>query len=292
MDIITDAIKSGDYELVKETNRKVASLIEQYARSHSVIDASIGIMGWLPVPGASLASLATSFATQIPVIKSLVFEIGRLYRPSETHNLAVETDELAKQFGFDFFVAIKSELAAELGMSIAASWIPLIGSFLLAGMDLSLGITMKWRAGVMASIFYQNGGKWVGSREETYQLAKKMTGTLSPKFDYRVDLNQIPILNGVCEVMEAQIQNAVTFVGSLREVNESISDEKLHEMLIARGFPEALATAAIVRAVPRAKASNAQPQADNEQKEQAPPPHRTRPTTPRGNRRRGSRGTS
>ena len=91
VDIITDAIKSGDYELVKETNRKVASLIEQYPRSHSVIDASIGIMGWLPVPGASLASFATSFATQIPVIKSLVFEIGRLYRPSETHNLAVET---------------------------------------------------------------------------------------------------------------------------------------------------------------------------------------------------------
>jgi uncharacterized protein (DUF697 family) len=52
---------------------------------------------------------------------------------------------------------------------------PFVGGLVGAALDYVIATAMTWRVGTMVAIYYQNGGKWVGDRKHTLELAKDMT---------------------------------------------------------------------------------------------------------------------
>jgi uncharacterized protein (DUF697 family) len=99
--------------------------------------------------------------------------------------------DITNEFSVEFFTEIAGELFSELGWGAAASFIPVLGGFVGAALDAAVASTMTWRVGTMVSVYYQNGGSWLGSRRETFEVAKDFVGQVSPKANNRVDLDEV-----------------------------------------------------------------------------------------------------
>jgi len=71
------------------------------------------------------------------------------------------------------------EMIGEAGTGAAASFIPIVGSVVAAGLDYVIATKMTDRVGKMLSIYFQNGCKWRGNQHDTYNDAKNLTGSLN-----------------------------------------------------------------------------------------------------------------
>ena len=261
------AVALGNYDL-PERNRRAAETIQSYAVAHAGTDAVIGLGGFLPIPGAAPASVVAALLVQIPMYKSLARELSSIYqRPQDAITrrylrggitldsaLTVSADvvghgvsELAEQFGRAFLAEIGSELIREMATGFAMSFIPVIGGLVSTGLDVAVAATMTWRVGTMIAIYYQNGGRWVEDRKETYERSKDLTGGISPEMVRRVDLDDIP--HRVPEVHEHLVEEAVRFIMNLRRANPDVGVATLHEILRDNGFPDDVAEEAIKRAM-------------------------------------------
>jgi hypothetical protein len=281
------ALAMGEYDLPAR-NRLAAEAIERYATELSVlvVGGSLAI-GFLPRQGDGPASILAATAAQIPVYQAIARELSYIYRtPVEDIAQGIIRDDrstqsdtdLVSEFNRGFLTEIIADLAGEIGIGRAASFVPFIDMALPATLDVAVAVTLAWRVGAMASIFYQYGERWVGSRKETYQRAKSITGELSPATAHRVDLNDIPLKEEV--VRRYHLEQTVEFIKSLREAEPTVSSVKLRTILRNKGFPGNITKEALAKFVaPKQKLPHTTARA-TVTKPPPVPPEEQKPTSP------------
>ena len=225
---------------LEERNRIASEFIRGYANKHAAMDVVVGLVGL--IPGLSIPALAGSIAAQSPIIyQPLARDLAKIYmaQPGELEaakadvvgRVSVQTGvcDVAADFGTEFMMKIANELLMEAGFGVmGAMFIPVIGGAVGAALDYLIATQMTWRVGTMVSIYFQNGGKWVGDRKRTFELAKEMTGSmhvgvsdvLDGKFkDHtpRVDLNDIR--KDVPSVRENVLKNLREMVSMMRAIS-------------------------------------------------------------------------
>jgi len=249
-----------------ERNRIARDFISSYANRHAAMDVAVGLVGLIPF--MSLPALAAAVAAQSPIIyQPLARDLAKIYmaEPAQltgakedvVDRVAVQTGvmDVAANFGTDFMLQIATELLMEAGWGvIGAALIPVVGGAVGAALDYLIATQMTWRVGTMVSMYFQNGGKWVGSQKHTFELAKKMTGSIhvglsdlrNGKFkDHtpRADLNEIR------QEVPAVKQNLLACVrGLVSMLRAAAGDDQVREILKARGIPMDLINAALVEA--------------------------------------------
>jgi hypothetical protein len=197
---------------LEERNRIARETIKRYANRHAKMDIAIGAAG---VFGLAIPALIVAIGDQSKVIyKPLARELAVIYNSDVDEKtkqivsdnlLLTGAADIANEFGSEFIVSIASELITEAGVGAMFGLIPLVGGVIGAALDYIIATVMTWRVGTMVAIYYQNGGKWVESRNHTLELAKGMTGgfkfgmkdlvarfTGDNRQDINVDLNSIP----------------------------------------------------------------------------------------------------
>lgn len=248
---------------MEQRNAQAKDAIRHYAKLHAGIDVLIGTAGFF---GLAVPALIAAIAAQAPVIyRPLARELEEIYnREADAETGAIIREnviigglaDIAGEFSTEFLASIAGELLTEAGLGGLASFIPIVGGIIGAGLDYVIATAMTWRVGVMVSIYYQNGGKWVGDRKHTYEIAKGITGGLGfgvrdlvskfsggvkPEMD--VDLNSIP--RSVPEVRETQIKAAKQILGMLLQMGNSA---QARNVLRSRGFPDFIIDAALAAA--------------------------------------------
>ncbi len=246
---------------LENRNRIARDTIKKYADRHAAIDVAIGAAGFF---GFAVPALVLAIGAQSPVIfQPLARELGQIYNATadeETHAIIRENvvvgglADIAGEFSTEFIASIATELLTEVGFGAAASFIPFVGGVVGAALDYVIATYMTWRVGTTVSIYYQNGGKWVGSRKHTFELAKDITGGIEfglsdlvsrfssgsrPKMD--VDLNDIS--RQIPEVFETQVRNIRPVIAILMQMGGGT--EQVRQALISRGVPVPVIDAAL-----------------------------------------------
>jgi hypothetical protein len=234
-------------------NKEAEKIIAQYAKNHRWLDVAVGAAGTLvPVPGAALVAMVACIAAQGPLFyKPMADKLAKVYLGSidhHTNRLVIEGVfegaglDIANEFNAQFFAEIAGELVSELGWGGAVAMVPFIGGIAGAALDALVATTMTWRVGTMISVYFQNGGQWLGSRRETFEVAKDFVGPLSAKAENRVDLNEIGKKNS--QVMQHQLNTLKSVViDPLLEVGAS--KEQILASLRKRGINEDMIEASI-----------------------------------------------
>ena len=251
------SLSFGEYD-IPDRNRLATRMIEDSATAHAIADGGIGMLGFLPIPGAGTASIIATMALQYPVYQSLARKMADVYEsPYDSiargivlrgvvEGSAIDLGvALMDELGLDFLQEIGWETVAEGGIGYFASFVPFFGGFVSVGLDVAIAATMTWRVGTMISIYYQNGGAWVKSRRHTYDVAKGLTGDLSPTIKDRVDLNEVP--TKVREVREYQIGELMQIVRELLYVAPKLDNSMIREILLRKEVRPELADEIIDR---------------------------------------------
>jgi hypothetical protein len=161
----------------------VQALIESYAQRHIWMDVGIGLAGFIPIPGAGLASMIGAIAAQAPLIyQPMAQEISLIYGrgvqdvEGEVIKGAVMGGALdvAADIGVEFFKDIATELLTEHGLGAILAAIPIVGGAIGIGLDVIIARKMTYRVGYMVALYYENGGNWIGSRKETYETVTRL----------------------------------------------------------------------------------------------------------------------
>ncbi len=253
---------------LEERNRIAREFITDYAGKHAFMDVGVGLIGLLPF--AALPALATAIAAQSPFIyQPMARDLAKVYNADpeklggakETiiKDLYIETvkRDIAADFGVEFMMQIAHELVLEAGIGvIGALCIPVIGGAVGAAFDYVIATQMTWRVGTSVSIYFQNGGNWVGDQQHTLELSKEMCGPLSVGVDElkevgkeflksgnldnsfkehhtpRVDLNDIR--GKVPEVRENLLANVRLIAKMMQSLN---TNEQIRAMLKSQGIP-------------------------------------------------------
>jgi len=132
-------------------------------------------------------------------------------------------------------------------------FIPVVGGAVGAALDYLIATQMTWRVGAMVSMYFQNGGNWIESQRHTFDLAKRMTGSmhigvsdlLNGKFKNhtpRADLNEIR--QEVPTVWKNLLANVRRLVSMLRAAT---GDDKIRDILKSQGIPIDLIDAALAQ---------------------------------------------
>jgi uncharacterized protein (DUF697 family) len=225
------------------------------------MDVAIGAAGFF---GLAIPALIAAIAAQSPLIyQPLARELAGIYNSDVDQtakgiireNLAfTSAADIANEFGTEFVASIAYELITEAGLGAVAGFIPFVGGLIGAALDYVIATTMTWRVGTMVAIYYQNGGKWIGDRKQTFELAKQMTGSV--KFGLNdlvsrftdtnagprmtVELNSIP--TAVPAVFESQVRALRPLVDMLLKVSTS---DFVRTELRSRGIPPSLIDAVL-----------------------------------------------
>lgn len=238
-----------------ERNRIAQDFIESYAQKHAKIDVAVGAVGL--IPGFAIPALVVAIVAQSPLIyQPLAKDLQRIYMAApETleeakqgivREITVQTGALdvSADFGVQFIEQIAGELLMEAGWGVGlATLIPVVGALVGAALDYLIATQMTWRVGTMVSIYFQNGGSWVGDQKHTLELARQMTGPihvgvgdlLDGRFKNqtaRTDLNEIR--QTVPVVRENLLNNVRRFVSVLRAAT---GDDRIRDILRAQGIP-------------------------------------------------------
>jgi hypothetical protein len=218
---------------LEERNRIAQNLITQYSNRHAGMDVALGVVSL--IPGAAIPALITAIGLQAPVIyQPLARRLAAVYLASPDELNQAQDDEVAdgtietamvdivNEFGLDFIKEIAMELVVELGLgAAAATFIPFLGAVVAAGLDYKIATMMTERVGRMVSIKFQNGGVWVGSKRETYETAKGMTGDLD-------SVRQMP------SVRRTMLKNLRLIVDMMKE---TMDPEQIRRALRNKGVP-------------------------------------------------------
>jgi uncharacterized protein (DUF697 family) len=235
-------------------------LIKEYASLHAKMDVLIGAAGFF---GLAIPALIGAILLQAPVIyRPLARKLEKVYNATadeETQAIIIENvviggiADIAGEFSTEFLMSIAADLLSEAGLGVAAGFIPVVGGVAGGMLDYIIATGMTWRVGTMVAIYYQNGGRWVGNRKHTLELANEIIGGLgfgvkdlaarftpSERPDVNVDLNQIP--QRVPEVFETQVRNLRPVISMLMQLGGS---GKVREILVSRGVPPMVIDAAL-----------------------------------------------
>jgi hypothetical protein len=240
---------------LEERNRRAQVVISDYAKTHAGMDIAVGFIGLIPF--MAIPALVAAIAAQAPVIyRPMAREIAAIYlaSPEELAGgaehivlqglLQTSALDMANEFGTEFMMHIAHEIAMEAGLGVLGSLcIPVLGGAVGAALDYVVATQMTWRVGTMVSIYYQNGGAWLGSRESTFLRAKKMAGSLGKSvtdiIDYektksvpRVNLNSIRA--DIPQVRQSQLRNLKMFVDLMRH---SMNQDQIRASLSEKGVP-------------------------------------------------------
>ncbi len=183
-----------------ERNALAEETIRRYARSHARSDALTGFAGGL-IPGGFVVALVWQLERQFRhLYPAMTKELAAIYnatpddwtkrvagRSTFTEG-AAETlvqvlvgqvaiqvgGELATQMGPDLLHEIAWDVAREGAPGAAGSFVPVIGAGVGAISDVIIAVLMTWRVGAIVSVYFQNGGQYVGgSRKATYDTVKR-----------------------------------------------------------------------------------------------------------------------
>jgi len=245
---------------LQKRNEWARQAIRKYSNRHALMDVAIGSAGFF---GFAVPALVAAIAAQAPLIyQPLARELEQIYNATadeETQAIIHENvviggiADIAGEFSTEFLASIATDLLAEAGLGTAAALIPFVGGVVGAALDYVIATAMTWRVGTMVSIYYQNGGRWVGNRKHTFELAKNITGgigfgladlasrfTSSKRPDMDVDFNEIP--QRIPEVFETQVRNLGPVISMLMQLGGS---KVVRDILISRGVPPMVIDAAL-----------------------------------------------
>jgi uncharacterized protein (DUF697 family) len=227
---------------LNDRNAQAQKVIFDYAHGHALADIGVGLAG-LFIPGGATVALMASVAAQAPLVyMPMSRKLADIYsaQMDPTSGRVVVAGaiaggglNIAASLGMDFLAEIATEILHENGLGIGVSAIPLIGSVIGAGLDAAIAATMTWRVGTMVSVYFQYGGGWVGSRRNTFELAKELAGGLSHKNENRVDLNSVP--DHVPDVKKRMVAYAVDLVAAM--TGAGLPQAAIRASLTKKGIP-------------------------------------------------------
>jgi uncharacterized protein (DUF697 family) len=220
---------------LEDRNRIAQQVIDRYASNHAAMDVGVGLVGL--IPGAAIPALMTAIGLQGPAIyQPLARRLAGVYLASPEDLNSVQDNQvidltvitagfdLTSEFGLEFLKQIASELLVELGFGTALTFIPIVGAVAAAGLDYLIATRMTQRVGKMVAIYFQNGAAWVGSKRETYELAKNLPD----------DLNAVRKISAVRQML---LRKARAIVNMLRS---AMGIDQIREILRAQKVPEDL----------------------------------------------------
>jgi len=191
------------------------NVLESYASHHRVVDGLVGgVSNLVPIPFFSNATSAALITAQAPLVyRPLSREIAAIYLGKfSSENVSfheeAEIDEMQvlaqlaafenrlnvlqnTLFGLDFLLDILKDIMAEAMIGNAIAAIPWIGIAASIATDAMIAATMTWRVGLMTALYCCNFEEWLGTRRNTYDIAKRYVGPLSIKSGKRVDINEM-----------------------------------------------------------------------------------------------------
>jgi len=223
---------------LEDRNRMVRVVIQDYAVCHAAADVAVGLAG-LFIPGGGLAAMAASIAGQVPLVyRPMAAKISAIYQaePNEVTDSIVQVGGIVgagADLVADFLSEIAGELIQEVGSGSLLAALPVLGSIFAAGLDAAIGATLTWRVGTMVSIYWQNGGEWVGDRRTTYEIARRLVGKISPTVDDRVSLD------GIAQSVPQVMQRQIDFVKSMARTLLAAETPRtmIRDLLIKQGIP-------------------------------------------------------
>jgi hypothetical protein len=239
---------------LQSRNRLAEKVIGNYAKNHRWLDVGVGVIGtFVPIPGASLAAMLACVAAQGPFFyKPMAKELGKIYlAPMDHHAERIVSEGMFEGAGWDigneftasFLAEIAGEIISEMGWGAAAAAVPFIGGMIGATLDAFVATTMTWRVGTMVSVYYQNGGAWLGSRRESFEVAKDFVGKPSLKAENRVNLDEVAIHHK--QIIDRQLMTLKSvLLDPLLQI--SPDEEKIRSVLMGRHLSEELVEAAIL----------------------------------------------
>jgi hypothetical protein len=224
--------------------------IEGYAARQPKGDLATGIVGKM-LPGGGMVRAIATLALQVAdLYQPLARDLAVIYEV-RVEALAQErlvADERSAQIG----AALSAELSAEYlrgllqelvpdlwksaAIGTAAGAVPVVGRFLTGGSDGVLTATLAWRLGTMAALYLLYGERWLGSKENTYALAKSLVGKPNGQIRGRVRLQDIPYR--VPEIYWHLVDSLVADIRALRRADPSITEERLRALLQRGGAPD------------------------------------------------------
>lgn len=221
---------------LEKRNRIAEAIVQKYVRLHGATDVGVGLIGL--IPGAGVPALMAAIAIQGPLIyQPLARKLARVYLAAPENLESAQDDivstatietavfDLAANFGAEFLKEIAGELLSELGLGTAMTLIPFVGAIVAAGLDYAIATRMTNRVGRMVSIFFQNGGRWVESKHDTYEIAKNV----------ECDLNGVRAKVGV--VRESLLRNVRVLVELMRT---GMEPNQIREALRSKRIPSDL----------------------------------------------------
>lgn len=222
----------------------VENLVHSYASRHRIVDMVIGgASNFIPVPGAAFLATAALVSAQTPLVyQPLSKGVASIYSKSITstetsfsdESNVDENQEYNQIYNIQFLLEIAQELVSEVTTGSIVAAIPFIGFAAAAAMDAMIAATMTWRVGLMTSIYYCNFGEWIGSRRETFEIAKKHIGPLSARSKNRIGIQEIISKND--EILEKQRKCFLRdFVDPLRKLGKS--DQEIRDQAINLCIP-------------------------------------------------------
>jgi uncharacterized protein (DUF697 family) len=231
---------------LEDRNSTAERVIAEYAQNHRWLDVSVGLVGTV-IPGGAIPAMIACIAVQGPLFyKPLAKELSKIYLlPEDQHTRRMVNEvlydgitlDIMNAFNAEFLMEIARELVSEIGWGAAASFIPLVGGLVGAALDSMVAATMTWRVGTMISTYYQNGGRWLGDRSETFERSKALVGQLSPVANGRVKLDDVPTANPEVFVTQFETLKRVS-IDTMLEM--TMDAEIICSALRKRGVPEAL----------------------------------------------------
>ena len=236
-----------------EKREAVEALILDRAVKHVAMDVAIGSAGFIPLPGAGLASIVAAIVAQGPVIyQPLARDIAAIYgrQPGKVEREEVlrgaiggGVRDIAVDFGTEFFREIAIEIVQDIGWGAAASVIPVLGGIASTAIDTKVAWTMTWRVGLMLALYHENGGQWIINRKHTYELVRKRIKMQKRDGQARPTIQQIVADNKtVADSQEASVNMLAQIL-----MDQGFSKEDVRASLAARQLPTELINAVLCR---------------------------------------------
>jgi hypothetical protein len=263
--------------MISDIDRKNAdaqAIIRRYAKKHALMDIAVGAASLLP--GAALPAIFAAITLQNEKIyRPMAEELAKVYltetdsytdQLGNVASVATVALEFAQEFAIGFLVECAQELIFEAGLSAVATFIPVGGAVVAAGLDYCIAQMLTWQVGTMSAIYFQNGATWIESRKNTMGIAKELSGGVTvgvsqvwkagktiisqintpperrqpPESNVRVTLNDIP--HKVAQVRRSGTQALYRYI---QDLAEDMPKERVRQKLVNRGFASILIDAAM-----------------------------------------------
>jgi hypothetical protein len=252
---------------IDDKNARAEEIIRHYAKKHALMDIGVGLVSL--APGAAIPAIIAAVALQsTEIYKPMANELASVYlagtdsytdRLGNVASVTTVAIEFAQEFAVEFLVECAQELITEAGMGALATFIPIGGAFVAAGLDYIIAQMLTRRVGTMTAVYFQNGAQWVDSRKTTMAISKELTGGLIvsaseaykagksiitrkpvPETKGRFNLNDIP-----ARVPQVKQSGVDTLIRYIQDLADDLPREKIRNNLVKKGFSPVLIEGAL-----------------------------------------------